>query len=157
MKKNKFLRGKVQFDEPHFKEWIEGNKNQVLQGCTKGEIVRVDQLSVFVQGSQIDIVDYLHSFLCKSLMQVGVKTSAIPKERKRSAHDDGDEILAKFICLEKHIKFCMQNFTTYIMCREHTIKDNGGKEVQLYNIVGVAIIEKNVRMTTGLDRSLIHY
>ena len=51
----------------------------------------------------------------------------------------------------------MQKFTTYIMCGEHTSKDDYENEVQLDNIVGVAMIEKNVRMTTGQDCTLIHY
>ena len=41
----------------------------------------------------------------------------------------------------------MHNFTMYIMCVKHTNKDDDGKEVQSCNIVGVAIIEKNIQMT----------
>ena len=80
VKKNKFLGGKVGFDEPHFKKYIESNNHQVLKGCTKRIIAKVNRLPVFVQGSQIDIVDYVHSFLCKSLMQAGINNPEIKKK-----------------------------------------------------------------------------
>ena len=85
----------------------------------------MNHLPVFVQGSQIDM-DHIHVFLCRSLIRGGVNTSAIPKKRKQSTNNR-EKILAKCIRLEKHVKFCMQNFTSYIMYREHTTKDNEKK------------------------------
>ena len=66
--KNK-LGSKVTFDASHFNKWIEGDKQQILKGFTKGRIVRLNRQPILLQGSQIDIVDHVHSFVCKSFME----------------------------------------------------------------------------------------
>ena len=46
----------------------------------------------------------------------------------------------------------MRNCNTYFMC-SHTKDDNA----EFTDIVGVAIVDKNIEMTTSEKRSLIHY
>ena len=43
------------------------------------------------------------------------------------------------------------------MVGHHTSKRDDGKEIDLCEVVGVAIIEKDVQMTSGNNRSLIQY
>ena len=56
-----------------------------------------------------------------------------------------------------HIDSCMQKFTTNFMVGHHISKGVDGKEIDLSSVVGVIIIEKDVQMTSGKSRSLIHY
>ena len=39
----------------------------------------------------------------------------------------------------------------------HTSKDDEGEEIDLCKLIGVAIIKNSVQMTSGPNRSLIHY
>ena len=55
------------------KKGVEGNNHQVLKVYTDGTIMRANCLPVFITGSQINIVDHVRSFLCKTLMHEGVK------------------------------------------------------------------------------------
>ena len=43
------------------------------------------------------------------------------------------------------------------MVGHHTSKDEDGKEIDQCMVVGVAIIEKDVQMSSGSNRSLIHF
>ena len=45
--------------------------------------MRVNCLPVFVMGPQIDIVDHVRSFLCKTLMQAGIKNTENKKEKTK--------------------------------------------------------------------------
>ena len=64
--KNKLLRDKVDFDATIFNKFIEGQNHQVLKGCTRGGIGRVNCLPVLLMGSQIDIVDHVCLFAWKT-------------------------------------------------------------------------------------------
>ena len=43
------------------------------------------------------------------------------------------------------------------MVGHHTSKDDEGQEIDICELVGVAIIEKDIQMTSGPNRSLIYY
>ena len=52
--------------------------------------------------------------------------------------------------MESHIKICMRDHTTYIICGPV----EGG---ELYKMSSVMIVEKNVVMNQGTSSALIHY
>ena len=100
------------------KKCVEGNNRQVLKGCTNRKIVRVNRILVFVMESQIDIIDHVRSFLCKTLMHLRIKNTENQKRRKlrkELSNNDQEFILARCLELEQYIKFCMHKFTTYII------------------------------------------
>ena len=68
-KKPKFLREKVDFAAPIVNKCIEGQSNQLFIGSTRRQIFKLNRLPVILMGSQIDIVDHLRSFACKTLLQ----------------------------------------------------------------------------------------
>ena len=163
-KKQKLLRDKVDFNAPIFHKFIEGQNRQVLKGDTRGKMVRLNRLPVLLMGSQINIVDHVRSFACNTLLLhcfTSDNSSVIQKKQKEirtstyneipimrwssgSSHKYGEKNLLKCQELVNHINFCMQNFTTHFMVGHHTSKDEDGKEIDQYEVVGVAIIEKNV-------------
>ena len=76
-------------------------------------------------------------------------TSGSPNKRKKD--------LLKCQELVNHIDFCMQKFSTYFMGGYYTSNDDDGKEIDQCEVVGVAIIEKDVQMSLGSNCSLIHF
>ena len=65
-------------------------------------------------GKQIDIVALVQRFAMVTLL-VKDDTDSPKKRRKRELNDDGDTLVSNLVRLQKHIKFCTRNFSTYFM------------------------------------------
>ena len=120
-------------------------------------------------GSQIDIVDHLRSFACKTLLQPcftfdnksftqtkreemdNSTYNEITKVRWTSGSPNKKQKNDLLECQEliNHSDFCMQKFSTYFMV--------GHKEIDQCEVVGVAIIENDVQMSSLSNRSLINF
>lgn len=72
---------KVPFDAKHINEWIEGGSFQILTGSCRGKIVKLNRTPVSLEESQIDIVDFVHSFVATCSMKDN--ESLLGKSKKR--------------------------------------------------------------------------
>ena len=99
---------------------------------------------------------WVHSCVVKTLL-VKDEINFAKNTTKRRRNEEDDRILSNCIQLKDHVKFCMSNFTTCIMCAEITEEDEEGEEEDSIIINTVMIVEKNVVITKGNYRSLIHY
>ena len=130
-------------------------------------MVSLNRLLVPSMGSQINIVDHVRLSACKTLLQIGFNNNSIIQRKRKemvmsfdnetpiarwasgSSHNDTETILTRCQELQNHINLCMRKFTTYFMVRYHTSKDDEGEEIDLCELAGVVIIDKNVQKTSG--------
>ena len=80
----------------------------------------------------------------------------ISKLRWKTRSPDVD--LKKAQHVADHIDHCMLKFTTYFMIGQcYVDSDADGKDNDECQVIALAIVEKDVLMTSGEERSLIHY
>ena len=158
------MRDTVDFGAPNVRNLIEGERHQVLVGCTNKKVHKLNRHAVIFMGSQIDVVDHIRSIAYETMLQsnmfvfgsdsdiqnklkqdTSLESNATPQVRWKTVctrHASPEVDLMKCQVVVDHIDYCMQKFTTYFMIGHHISKGDNGKAIDTCSVVGAAIIKK---------------